>query len=195
MGRPTKFNRVDAIETAMNIFWAQGFEPTSVSDLASAMSITRSSFYNSFQSRERIFDEALDRYQSDGIDLKTEMTGDHCPVSDLREFFRCICQKLAADPAARGCMIINCHVQASEDNPPPKGVQAFVDTKRQQFNQIAKAGQQAGFVPAHLDPVLVGGALLALLIGVNVMGRDVRDADALWSIAETVLDSLGFTES
>ncbi len=195
MGRPTKFNRGDAIETAMNIFWAKGFEPTSVSDLASAMSITRSSFYNSFHSRERVFDEALERYQSDGIDLKADVTSDCCPISDLREFFRCICEKLAADPAARGCMVINCYVQASEDNPPPQGVQAFVDTKRQQFNRIAKAGQHAGFVPAHLDPTMVGGSLLALLIGINVMGRDVRDADALWSIAETALDSLGFTES
>ena len=39
MARPREFDEVTVLEAAMNCFWAQGFESTSVRDLADAMGI------------------------------------------------------------------------------------------------------------------------------------------------------------
>lgn len=195
MGRPTKFNRDEAIELAMNAFWEKGFEPTSVSDLASAMSITRSSFYNSFESREAIFEEALARYQDSGISLilTPELEG-FCPVRAVRTFFRGVCNNLATDPDAKGCLIINCYVQSGPDVPAPAGVQSFIDTKRDQFEFVARIAQETGNVSTALSAATISDALVALLIGINVMGKEVRDADRLWASADAVLTSLGLTD-
>ena len=192
LGRPTKFNRDDAIELAMNTFWEKGYEPTSVSDLATAMSITRSSFYNSFESREAIFEEALARYQASGTSLvlKPDMP-DFCPIQTTRNFFKEVCMNLVADPDARGCMIINCYVQSAPDMPPPSGVEAFIETKQQQFELVARMAQEAGVMPREQNPATVADALVTLLVGVNVMGKDIRDADRLWASADTVLTALG----
>lgn len=192
LGRPTKFNRDDAIELAMNTFWKKGYEPTSVSDLATAMSITRSSFYNSFESREAIFEEALARYQASGTSLmlKPDMP-DFCPIETTRNFFREVCMNLVADPDGRGCMIINCYVQSAPDMPPPGGVQEFIETKKQQFELVARMAQDHGTMPRKQNPVIVADALVTLLVGVNVMGKDIRDADRLWASADTVLTALG----
>lgn len=195
MGRPTKFNRDDAIELAMNTFWEKGFAPTSVSDLASAMSITRSSFYNSFESREAIFDEALARYEdkSTSLDITPEFEG-FCPVRATRAFFYEVCQNLANDMGAKGCLVINCYVQSGPDAPVPAGVQAFIDTKHEQFERVAQIAQARGAISKTKNPATIADALVALLVGVNVMGKDIRDADRLWSSADMVLTSLGLVD-
>lgn len=193
MGRPTKFNRGDAIELAMNTFWEKGFEPTSVSDLASAMSITRSSFYNSFESREAIFDEALALYQNSGSTLNFDPDNpNYNPVKSVRAFFLSVCTNLGNDPDSRGCMVINCYVQSTLDQPAPAGVHEFIDTKREQFEVITKLAQQKGVVPKDQDAGAVADALVTLLIGVNVLGKHVHEAGRLWAGANTALSSLGF---
>ena len=61
-GRPIGFARRDAVETAMNLVWKKGFLSVSVKELAEAMSIRRSSFYNTFGGREELFREVLAMY-------------------------------------------------------------------------------------------------------------------------------------
>ena len=62
MARPSKFDRDEAIETAMEAFWRAGYQACSVRALSERLGITRSSFYNAFGSREALFREALARY-------------------------------------------------------------------------------------------------------------------------------------
>lgn len=193
MGRPTKFNRDDAIEIAMNVFWLKGYEPTSVSDLAGAMSITRSSFYNSFSSREAMFAEALARYESDDIDLPLSGEMHGVPAGDtLHMFFNSICEKLAADPLARGCLIINCLVQSSEDNPAPRGVHAFTERKRKQFIARIEEAKAEGVLDHTTDTKILATSLVTFLVGINIIGKTVRDADTLKATARQFLENSGF---
>jgi TetR/AcrR family transcriptional regulator, transcriptional repressor for nem operon len=46
MARPREFDEMAVLEAAMNCFWAQGFEQTSVRDLAAQMGITGASLYS-----------------------------------------------------------------------------------------------------------------------------------------------------
>ncbi len=193
MGRPTKFNRDDAIEIAMNVFWAKGYEPTSVSDLANAMSITRSSFYNSFSDREAMFAEALARYESDDSDLPltSDIPGGRAGDS-LHLFFNSICEKLAADPMARGCMIINCLVQSSEDKPAPLGVRACTEKKRNQFITRIEEAKAEGAIDQATDTITLATSLLTFLVGINVIGKTIRDVDTLKATARQFLENSGF---
>ncbi|MCB2309215.1 TetR/AcrR family transcriptional regulator [Clostridium estertheticum] len=62
-GRPRKFNRDEAIFNAMLLFWEQGFESTSLSQLREAMgNISASSFYTTFKSKETLFEEVIKMY-------------------------------------------------------------------------------------------------------------------------------------
>src|SRR5438876_3991712 len=61
-GRPRAFDPDTALERAMHVFWAKGYEGASLSDLTGAMRINRPSLYAAFGNKEHLFGKVLDRY-------------------------------------------------------------------------------------------------------------------------------------
>jgi AcrR family transcriptional regulator len=62
IGRPRSFDADEALERAMTVFWEQGYEGASLTDLTRAMGITRKSMYAAFGNKEELFRKALERY-------------------------------------------------------------------------------------------------------------------------------------
>lgn len=63
-GRPRQFDIDQAIERALGLFWRQGYDGTSMSDLTETLGITRASLYAAFGNKEGLFRRAMDRYES-----------------------------------------------------------------------------------------------------------------------------------
>src|SRR5258707_6958500 len=59
MARPREFDETTVLEAAMNCFWAQGFEQTSVRDLAERMGITGASLYNAFGDKRSLYRQSF----------------------------------------------------------------------------------------------------------------------------------------
>jgi AcrR family transcriptional regulator len=66
MARPRSFDRDAALDQAVEAFWANGYERTSIADLTRAMGIAAPSLYAAFGDKEQLFDEAVARYQAMG---------------------------------------------------------------------------------------------------------------------------------
>ncbi|WP_158896807.1 MULTISPECIES: TetR/AcrR family transcriptional regulator [unclassified Pseudomonas] len=64
VGRPRSFDRTQAIDDALLLFWRYGYEATSLSRLKAAIGggITAPSFYAAFGSKEALFKEVVTRY-------------------------------------------------------------------------------------------------------------------------------------
>lgn len=62
MGRPLKFDPTDALEAALGVFWAKGFEGATLSELTEAMGINRPSLYAKFGDKEALFHKAMRCY-------------------------------------------------------------------------------------------------------------------------------------
>ncbi len=62
IGRPRGFDADQALDRALEIFWRQGYEGASLSDLTEAMGITKTSMYAAFGNKRDLFDKALARY-------------------------------------------------------------------------------------------------------------------------------------
>src|SRR6184192_4029292 len=61
-GRPRAFDPDVALDRAMHVFWARGYEGAALSDLTRAMRINRPSLYAAFGNKEQLFRKVLDRY-------------------------------------------------------------------------------------------------------------------------------------
>ncbi len=63
-GRPREFDLNRALERAMQLFWRQGYDGTSLNDLTRELGVTRPSLYAAFESKETLFLKALDLYEA-----------------------------------------------------------------------------------------------------------------------------------
>src|ERR1700750_3220745 len=61
-GRPRPVDRDAALDRAIHVFWAKGYEGASLSNLTRAMRINRPSLYAAFGNKEQLFKKVLDRY-------------------------------------------------------------------------------------------------------------------------------------
>src|ERR1700751_392814 len=64
LGRPRAFDPDAALDRAMHVFWAKGYEGASLSNLNRAMRINRPSLYAAFGNKEQLFRKVLDRYMN-----------------------------------------------------------------------------------------------------------------------------------
>ncbi|KPH08451.1 TetR/AcrR family transcriptional regulator [Rhizobium acidisoli] len=63
-GRPRNFDRAQALDRALMAFWQNGFAATSMNDLVEAMGINSPSIYAAFGSKEALFAEAVQYYNT-----------------------------------------------------------------------------------------------------------------------------------
>ncbi len=62
MTRTRSFNENQALKSAMYEFWKKGYADTSIQDLENAMNIKRTSIYNAFGNKRKLFQRALMYY-------------------------------------------------------------------------------------------------------------------------------------
>jgi len=191
-GRPAAFSRDAAIESAMNLFWRDGYLGVSASDLASAMNIQRSSFYNSFGSREAVFLEALERYSTLAPDKVVDPLAPGDPVLPvIAAFFRELCRQRSSDAESRGCLVCNSigELVGVDDTLGPVLLDA-VDQRIRVFERVlAQAAEQGEFRPFG-NPADAARSLLAFLLGINLLSKTVHDEGTLWATCRSFL--LGF---
>src|SRR5947208_14285927 len=71
-GRTRQFDVDEALDRALQVFWARGYEGATLPELTRAMGINRPSLYAAFGNKEQLFRKALDRYQTGPMSFLTE---------------------------------------------------------------------------------------------------------------------------
>lgn len=71
-GRKLEFDKSQALDAAMRMFWAKGYQGTSLSDLTGAMGINKPSMYATFGNKEALFIQATNHYLEHYAKPKTE---------------------------------------------------------------------------------------------------------------------------
>lgn len=61
-GRPKTFDHNHLLDQAVSLFWRQGFQGTSIRDVANAANVTTGTLYNEFGGKENLYAAALGRY-------------------------------------------------------------------------------------------------------------------------------------
>ena len=105
-GRPRNFDRSDALQQAMKLFWERGYEGASFDDLTAAMGISPSSFYNSFGSKERLYQEATEAYMAcAGKWFADELQADTDAKTAFHRLLTAAAREFTQNDLPAGCMI------------------------------------------------------------------------------------------
>ncbi|RMD65414.1 MAG: TetR/AcrR family transcriptional regulator [Alphaproteobacteria bacterium] len=193
MGRPAKFDREQAVEIVMNEIWKNGFEACSVKAMSEKLGITRSSFYNAFQSRANVFEEVLARYLEQSPNRGLSNPDENTRIIPLiTRTFREICRIRASDPQARGCLVINCLTElVGVDERLGAKLERLVLSDLERLEHLLRRAAANGEIEDRGDLREKALALQNLLIGLNVMSKVVRSEEDLWAAARQTFEGLG----
>src|SRR5271169_5979505 len=72
MARTREFDRTIVLRKAIEVFWTRGFDSTNLPELLEAMGLSKSSLYETFGDKNKLFEEALDLYAKEIAASKIE---------------------------------------------------------------------------------------------------------------------------
>ncbi|MDZ4134557.1 MAG: TetR/AcrR family transcriptional regulator, partial [Paracoccaceae bacterium] len=117
-GRPKGFDVTGALESAMRVFWAQGYAAAPVDLLCRQMHMPRASLYHTYGDKERLFLAAVAHYVDTRIARIAALleTGQDL-TQDLTGFFNGVIALATDDPATSGCLVACVLADAAGANP------------------------------------------------------------------------------
>ena len=106
--RKKQYIEDEVVAKAMNTFWHNGYESTSVRLLEKNMGINQFSIYSSFGSKHNLFIEVLKKYKEHvkSTLLKSLMNSDG-DIEDIRQFFLSFGHSIQSGKLKNGCLMIN----------------------------------------------------------------------------------------
>jgi AcrR family transcriptional regulator len=185
-GRPKNFDRSVALQQAMKLFWERGYEGASFDDLIAAMGISASSFYNSFGSKERLYQEATEAYMAAaGQWFAGELNADTDTRTAFHRLLTVAAREFTRNDRPTGCMISLACTQV----PPALTClrDAMVGYRGAAQSAMAariQRGIEEGDVPKDTDVEALAAFYSALSRGLAVQARDGAPRERLQEIVE-----------
>lgn len=191
MARPREFDEATVLDAVMNRFWAQGYELTSVRDLAASMGITGASLYNAFGDKRSLYRRALDHYVEHSVRDRIRRLSEVPPVAAIEAFFDEIVERSVRDGECRGCLLVNAALETAPYDPEFRdAVVQELGCIRAFFHGHVTAGQEDGTITASQPPGVLAALLLNTLLGLRVMARTHREREVLNASVKGVLGLL-----
>lgn len=192
MARPREFDEAAVLDLAMRRFWAQGYEATSVRELADSMGITGASLYNAFGDKRSLYRRALDMYVAGSFAARVARLEGHLPpLEALTAFFDEVVELSLADAEQRGCMLVNTAMELAPKDPDFQHVVRDVLGRIENFfRRCILAGQKDGSISKHQPAADLARTLLGLHLGLRVLARTRPEKALLKGAVRPVLAML-----
>lgn len=190
MPRTREFDRDEALEKAMELFWEQGYEATTAQDLVDHLGIGRSSLYGTFGSKHELYLAALDRYREQGdTRIRDVLEKEQAAKAVLRRIFEETLDAALEDQ--RGCFMANATAErAACDEGVSERACDNLDRLEELFAELVRQGQKEGEIPEDRDPVAMGRFLAIVQYGVRVTARTGPSEEELRDAIEVALSTL-----
>ena len=186
------FNQSEALDRALELFWRNGYEGTSIADLTEAIGISRPSLYAAFGDKEQLFRAVLAHYAT-GPGAYIQHALDKPRAADA---IRALLLNAAASFTSRdhppGCFVVQGALATGREGISARDLLVAERLSRQAtVHARLKRGVSEGDLPAGIDPVAITEYLMTLLNGMAVQVLGGADGPMLIAVAENGLRALG----
>ncbi len=173
-GRPRQFDRDEALKRAMRLFWARGYETTSMADLRAALGLTQASIYAAFGSKERLFLEAVALYRRTAGNTTARALEEHATAREAVEaMLRGAVETFLEEGAPGGCLVVLSAVHCSEESRAVREELAgFRRETEARVLERLRRGQREGDLPDTAPVEAMAGFYTTVLHGLSVQAKD-----------------------
>jgi AcrR family transcriptional regulator len=168
-GRARQFDVDKALDSALEVFWARGYEGATLLELTSAMGINRPSLYAAFGNKEQLFRKALDRYQTGPMSFLTDALRKPTARAVVEAIFSGFVRMQRDRDKARGCLIVSGALASGAEAEIVRRElaqlrQSVVTALRERFERAV----QDGDLPAQTDCATLARYIATVLNGLAV---------------------------
>lgn len=161
MVRPREFDRDEALNKAMRLFWEHGFDQTSISQLTESMGISSPSLYAAFGDKRSLFEDAVECYESGPTAVARRAMAADTATAVFDAMMDLAVTEYCRPGNPRGCMVISDAACAAQRGRCRDAIAA-------RFRKAVKAGD----LPQGTDPRALANYAFAVLTGLSTFARD-----------------------
>ncbi len=194
MARPRSFDREQARDAGLKLFWRQGYLATSLPDLLTEMGMARSSFYATFSDKRSLFIECLELFgdRTRQILLDADGTGKHLVA--IRHFFNATVTNAPLRKVSMGCLMVNSILELADADPQLKDLaQHKLDQIQAEFERLLVSAQHTGEMAQSQNSSDLAEALMTLNLGIRVQSRKHQNRSQLQQSIDTSLAAFGIS--
>ncbi|WP_035053987.1 TetR/AcrR family transcriptional regulator [Andreprevotia chitinilytica] len=188
-GRPRCFDRDQALRRAMEVFWKHGYEGSSLACLTEAMQINSPSLYATFGSKEALYKEALDLYDSEaGAVINAVLNGEPRARDAIAAMLSATAQCVSNPDQPAGCMVL---ISALNCTPENACVWQHLHERRERAVGLLRArlerGVADGDIPASVDLQMLTAFYIGIRQGMAMQALDGASREVLASMAAAAM--------
>ena len=190
VGRPREFDEADVLDKVMDVFWAQGYEGTGMSDIMSATGLTKGSLYKAFTNKHTLYLKALERYEERHVNaMVTTLEVGEDPRAQIEMFLDAPIKDAEAAGPNRGCFLCNASADRADfDEATRARVKRGFHKLAAPLTKLAAALSPEG-KPAQAEES--AQMLLAVYAGMRIMSRSGLDLNQLQATKRAALRAIG----
>jgi AcrR family transcriptional regulator len=186
LGRPRAFDPDAALDRAMHVFWAKGYEGASLSNLTRAMRINRPSLYAAFGNKEQLFKKVLDRYMDGPVAYFGKALAAPKARDVVEQIFLGTAQ-MAEDPRIpAGCLMVQGALACGSESA-RKEVTARRAAAELALRRRLQRAKREGDLPKNADPAELAHYVMTVVRGMAVQSAGGATRDQLHRIARIAL--------
>jgi AcrR family transcriptional regulator len=190
IGRPREFDVDEALERAMRVFWAQGYDGTSLTDLTTATGITRTSLYAAFGNKEALFRKALERYTAGPASYGVTSLDEPTARAVATAFLHGGVETTTTPGRPTGCLGVQGALAVAPADRAVRDISSdWRDDARLRLEERLRRAQAEGDLPATSDPALLARFIMTVSAGIAVQAAGGADRDELHRVADVALHS------
>lgn len=170
MPRSKSYDENTVLERAMNVFWSNGYEATSVRLLEKEMGINQFSIYSSFSNKKKLFIESIRAYREyvkNNVyqDLLLEGAG----MKELEQYLYEATRKKRESGASRGCLVVNTAAEiGGSDEEIVSELNGYFDFIRKMLRKVLQTAVTKGEISAGTDIEKQSAFFLGVMQGLSV---------------------------
>ena len=175
-GPDKQFDPAVALDRAVEVFWANGYEAASLSELLKHMGIGKKSLYDTFGNKRSLFLKALAHYaHTTHQSMRDRLLAPGSPLANLQHLLR-DWQTMHSQPGSCGCMLgTNIADFNTDDAEIARVMRGYLQNIEDTLTTTLPRAQAAGELRPEADPRNLARLLLLMTQGMALVGRVMEE--------------------
>jgi len=187
-GRPKNFDPEQKLEVAMELFWKQGYEGTSLNDLLNNLEISRQSLYNTYGDKHTLFEKCLDHYTEKTEQLlKGTLLRPNSGLDTIKQLFEMYIDITAFDSSKKSCFMANASMEmALHDAMIKSKVKDFFKLTEKAFHNALTNAINRGEFKSEKDPSILASYLTSSMMGIGILSKAGMSNERIKNVFEII---------